>query len=905
MHKRSILKTTLFLIGLILLIGFFSALHVAQEAGGEVTDVMSVPRLQYQDQQQTVPLSFALPLQNSLPLQDFLRSRSLGTSLIAIEGGMEWNRTYDDSDYDTIYAVIQTMDGGYALAGSTHTSETDGYYYEFWLVKTDTSGNEQWTRTYFGSEVVDVAETVIQTADGGYALAGSINGSEWTKTTAWLVKTDANGIPQWNQTYGGHDSDWAKAMIQTVDGGFALVGWTRSYGAGEADFWLVKTDARGAVEWNQTYGGTTDEYAYAGIETTDGGFALAGSLMVPENRGWFDAWLVKTYPNGTVQWNQTYGGSGEDNVYAVIETADGGYALAGETWSYGVGESDFWLMKTDPNGKAQWNQTYGGSDYDTAYAVTETPDGGFALVGTTRSSGTGGFNGWLVKTDDYGDVEWTQTYGGSEGDFVYSGIKTADSGFALAGFTDSFGTDSRDGWLVKVIASYTTPLTVTPAVTVLSPNGGEYWNGTQTINWAATDPQGDPLTYSVYYSSDGGQTWTQLATGLTESSYLWDTTTVENGVNCLIQVEASDGTYIGADASDTPFEIANEPMNTAPVVYVIQPNGGDWVNGTYEIQWSATDPNGDALTFTISYSPNGGDTWTQLDTGVSEPSYPWDTTTVMNGTSYLIRVEAYDGTYTGMDVSDTPFEIANEPVPFEMHPVKTQSTMDVTMAAAGAAISGVVLLGAAVKATSIPPPLPGMRSQKDFLKRLFWYLCYSFVWLFGHVIYPPVCRRLNKADVTTNSTRQAILHLLRERGVAYLREIERSIDSGFFGLMWHLQVLEDFGHIRQIRIGKYRVYYLKEYGSPVSLSVELGFLFKNKNTRAIINYIRDHPGTYQAEIARTLGLHHTTVRYYLQQIIEQKLLESFSDGRRTRYFLLNEKKPQVNAMLQHVQPEGA
>ncbi len=451
----------------------------------------------------------------------------------------------------------------------------------------------------------------------------------------------------------------------------------------------------------------------------------------------------------------------------------------------------------------------------------------------------------------------------------------------------------------------TTSPKFTPTVTIMSPNGGEYWNGTQTINWTATGPNANPLIYTVYYSSDGGQIWTQLAAGLNETSYQWDTTTVENGENCLIQVEASNGIPTGSDVSDASFIIANEPINIAPEVYVIQPNGGERINGTYEIRWSANDPNSDVLTVNISYSPNGGDTWTQLATGVTESPFPWDTTTVMNGTSYLIQVEASDGIYTEIDVSDKPFEIANDLIPFATQPVKTKSSMDFVIATA--AISGVVLIGVAAKAASIPPPLPGMRFRKDFINRFIWYLCYPFIWLFGHIVYPPVCRRLNKTDVTINSTRQAILQLLEERGVAYLREIERTIDSGFFGLMWHLQVLEDFDYIRQMRIGRYRVYYLKGYGRsvPPSPSVELGFLFKNKNIRAIINYIRDNPGTYQAEIARAMDLHHTTVRYYLLQMKEQKLFESFSDGRRTRYFLLDEKKPQVDKILQQVLPEGA
>ena len=199
-----------------------------------------------------------------------------------------------------------------------------------------------------------------------------------------------------------------------------------------------------------------------------------------------------------------------------------------------------------------------------------------------------------------------------------------------------------------------------PTVTVVSPNGGESWQDLQTITWTATDPQADPLTYIVYYSRDGGQTWTQLATELIESSYLWNTATVMNGVNYLIKVMASDGSHTGMDVSDTSFEITNAPTNTAPTVLVIRPNGGERIRGTFEIQWSANDPDGDTLTFTISYSTNTGQTWTQLTSGVTGTSYQWDTSGVQVGENYLIKVEASDGSLTIEDRSDAPFTVERE-----------------------------------------------------------------------------------------------------------------------------------------------------------------------------------------------------------------------------------------------------
>jgi len=347
-----------------------------------------------------------------------------------------------------------------------------------------------------------------------------------------------------------------------------------------------------------------------------------------------------------VQWNRTYGGSGRDEAYAVIQTADGGFALAGVTSSYS------WMVKTDVRGTMEWQHTYGGAG---AQAVIQTTDGGFTLT-KSRERGSG-----LVKTDAHGAVEWTQTYGGSEDDNAYAGIQTVDGGYTLAGYTESSGAGGRDGWLVKTIPSEVTPPQFSvPTTTVVSPNGGKVWQGMQTITWTATDPQADPLTYTVYYSPNGGNTWTQLATGLIEPLYLWDTTTMVDGANYLIRVEATDGKLTEMDVSNRPFEIANEAPNTAPTVLVIRPNGGERARDMFEIQWQATDPDGDPLTYTLSYSPNGGDTWTQIASEVTGTSYQWDTSSVQVSENYLIKIEASDGRLTGEDRSDYIFTVERE-----------------------------------------------------------------------------------------------------------------------------------------------------------------------------------------------------------------------------------------------------
>jgi len=203
-----------------------------------------------------------------------------------------------------------------------------------------------------------------------------------------LISLVGASSEMWNQTYGGTSSDEAEAVVQTSDGGYALAGYTTSFGAGSYDFWLVKTDASGSMEWNQTYGGTGIEHTCALVGTSDGGYAIAGGtpIFIPESGIASDFWLVKTDTYGYMEWNQTYSGG---RAYALVETLDGSFALAGGTR----------LVKTDAYGNMLWNRTYGG----VAYALVETSNGGYALAGYAPI-GAGTYDFWLAKTDEHGVI---------------------------------------------------------------------------------------------------------------------------------------------------------------------------------------------------------------------------------------------------------------------------------------------------------------------------------------------------------------------------------------------------------------------------------------------------------------------------------------------------------------------
>jgi hypothetical protein len=223
---------------------------------------------------------------------------------------------------------------------------------------------------------------------------------------AFVVPVEASS-ELWSQTYGGSSYETAYSVVETSDGGYAIAGGTTSFSNGEYDFWLIKTDQYGSMEWNQTYGGTKDDIAHSVIETSDGGYALAGSTNGTNNIGALgrDFWLIKTDEYGNMQWNKTYGGAEDDYASTLKVTSDGGYVLAGTTDSFGAGNYDFWLIKTDAYGNMEWNQTYGGEGYEDANSLVQTSDGGYVLAGAINSVYAS--SDWLIiKTDAQGIPEF-------------------------------------------------------------------------------------------------------------------------------------------------------------------------------------------------------------------------------------------------------------------------------------------------------------------------------------------------------------------------------------------------------------------------------------------------------------------------------------------------------------------
>jgi len=321
------------------------------------------------------------------------------------------------------------------------------------VTATFTTSGSGWAKTY-GGPGWDEAHSIQQTTDGGYIVAGWIAfGASYTDI--WVLKLDPNGDVQWQKTYGGPNWDMAYSIQQTSDGGYIVAGMTQSFGAGYPDIWVLKLDPNGDVQWQKTYGGPYDDRTFSIQQTADGGYIVAGNTGSFAPAGYIDIWVLKLDPNGNVQWQKTYGGPGAhwDMAYSIQQTSDGGYIVAGETASFGAGDYDLWVLKLDSNGNVQWQKTYGGPYWDIAYSIQQTADGGYIVAGWTASFGAGLSDLWVLKLDPNGDVQWQKTYGGPDWDFAYSIQQTTDGGYIVAGLTYSFGAGFSDLWVLKLDAN--------------------------------------------------------------------------------------------------------------------------------------------------------------------------------------------------------------------------------------------------------------------------------------------------------------------------------------------------------------------------------------------------------------------------------------------------------------------
>jgi len=250
------------------------------------------------------------------------------------------------------------------------------------------------------------------------------------------------------KAYGGLDNEFGKSGISTSDGGFLMAGYTRTYGVGMSDFYLLKTNGAGDVSWSRTFGGSNADFGIS-VKEVPSGFIFCGYTNT-FGAGGADIWLIKTGTTGAFSWSRVIGGSADDKSWEVNETSDGGYVIAGYTSSFGAGSHDFYLIKTDVSGNIAWARTYGGPNSEMAYTAKQTSDGGYIIAGKTQSFGAGNTDGYIVKTNALGDTLWTRVYGGSNDDWFNSVIQLSSGEYILTGYTASYGAGGTDALMMKL-----------------------------------------------------------------------------------------------------------------------------------------------------------------------------------------------------------------------------------------------------------------------------------------------------------------------------------------------------------------------------------------------------------------------------------------------------------------------
>ncbi|MDP4198979.1 MAG: hypothetical protein Q8922_06590 [Bacteroidota bacterium] len=410
-----------------------------------------------------------------------------------------WQHCFGGMGTDEFGNMIRTSDGGFVAIGQTTSNDGDVRNNhslglgDVWVVKLTKDSTIQW-KTALGGSDWDNASNIIQTKDGGYAIAGltlSNDGDVKDKHAlggdAWIIRLSPAGTIIWSRTLGGFMNDAAYAIQQASDSSILVAGFTYS---SDGDFvrepshtfghaWAAMLDDSGRTKWIKTYGGNGDEGVYDMARSEDGGFVLAGWTTsedgdVSGQHGMTDAWVLKINDTGAIIWQRCLGGSDEDIAYGITASSDGGYAIACVSSSIDDdvvaqhGNSDAWIVKLNGDGSVDWAKSYGGSDYDGAGEITQTSDGGYAFTGYADSGdgdvsgvhggSSGPFDLWVVRIDKVGKLIWQYAAGGSGDDYGNGIVRLTDSTFFVAGASHSndgdvsglHGVDSEDSWLVRV-----------------------------------------------------------------------------------------------------------------------------------------------------------------------------------------------------------------------------------------------------------------------------------------------------------------------------------------------------------------------------------------------------------------------------------------------------------------------
>ncbi len=414
---------------------------------------------------------------------------------------IEWQKCLGGNKYDRAYSVVQITDNGFVIVGQTYSNNGDvSHNYghsDAWIVKLDESGNMVWENNLGGSGF-DILKSIRQTLDGGFIVAGSSGSNDHDVTgnhgfyDFWVIKMNLSGYIEWQKVLGGSSRDDANFIQQTNDGGYIVVGNTSSNDGDVSgnhneyvwdDYWVVKLDSFGNIEWQKCFGGSDDDYAHSVTQTTDGGYVVAGSSYsndgdITDNRGRSDYFVVKLNASGNVEWKKSYGGSDDDWASSVLRTNDNGCIVFGYTGSIDgdvTNENNTeicWIIRLDSSGNLIWEKSIEGEGIGPYLtSANYTSDGGYILSGSKNFD-----DYWVAKINQLGDVIWQKTMGGSEYDEAFSVQQTNDFGYIVTGYSSSnngdvFGQHGLgDFWVVKLASETASTLDEEPSKILIYPN---------------------------------------------------------------------------------------------------------------------------------------------------------------------------------------------------------------------------------------------------------------------------------------------------------------------------------------------------------------------------------------------------------------------------------------------------
>ena len=360
-----------------------------------------------------------------------------------------FTRTFGGQKNEHGTAIIQTRTGEYVLSGFTYSFGNGKS--DIWIMKLDASGHEMWRR-YMGGEGYDWANDLIETRDGNYVIAGHTKDIQTGNTDAWVFQVNRHGELMWSHTYGGAKADYAKSLVQTSDGGFAVAGFSNSFSRGKSDVWVVRLNAIGEEIWNKNYGGKAIEKGHSIIETEDEGLLVGGYQLFEKGNTMADMLLVRMDRNGKGIWRKVIRHSGNNVVESLVETPDGNYLAAGWGRSESGKSLDGKLLKIGPGGKVLWENSYGGEGKDALYDIFEGPNGDYMLTGQTASFDQSD-DIWLMRVDPQGKAFWQKRAKGDKHDYGRSLVATHDGGFAIIGGTESSGNGGSDICMLKTDAA--------------------------------------------------------------------------------------------------------------------------------------------------------------------------------------------------------------------------------------------------------------------------------------------------------------------------------------------------------------------------------------------------------------------------------------------------------------------